>query len=87
MSDALDVIYLEPNCAHSERCWCSDDNGPCDECGKPWVRYVRADAQKQLTDQRDELLAVCKKIRAQGTLSSEWFDDLEAAIARAEGGA
>jgi len=43
------VIYLEAVCekcretfelSHTGRCWCEDDNGPCEECGKPWVRYV-----------------------------------------------
>jgi hypothetical protein len=42
---APDVIYLEPDCAFEERCWCDTDQGPCDECGLPWVKYVRADAR------------------------------------------
>ena len=37
--------------------------------------------------QRDELFAVCKKIKARGTISFTWIDDLDAAIAKVEGGA
>ena len=42
---APDRIWLEPDCAVEERCWCEHDNGPCDECGLPWVEYVRADTR------------------------------------------
>lgn len=43
-----DVIYLQPPCDEciDERCWCQDDNGPCDDCGKPWVKYVRAESSE-----------------------------------------
>ena len=37
----LDVIYLSPKCADKcEILWCEDDNGPCEDCGAAWTRYV-----------------------------------------------
>ena len=39
-------IWLQPACGDAcarERLWCEDDIGPCDECGLPCVRYVRAE--------------------------------------------
>ena len=37
------VIFLQPECAgcyaYEGRLWCQDDQGPCEECGLPWVRY------------------------------------------------
>lgn len=39
-----EVIYLQPECAcngSEGRLWCQDDQGPCEDCRKPWLRYVR----------------------------------------------
>ena len=42
--DDHEVIYLAPACNDCfDRDWCQDDQGPCEECGLPWVKYVRAD--------------------------------------------
>lgn len=38
-----EVIWLEPVCATDERHWCQDDQSPCEDCGLPWRKYVRAD--------------------------------------------
>ena len=42
--DEHPVIYLQPACkgcnADEGRLWCQDDQGPCEECGKPWIRYA-----------------------------------------------
>lgn len=40
-------IWLSPICDRCNpdgRTWCQDDMGPCDDCGAPSVRFVRADA-------------------------------------------
>ncbi len=38
-------IWLSPQCdADCERTWCQDNQGPCDECGAKWTKYVLADA-------------------------------------------
>lgn len=39
-------IWLQPSCSDGcdkERCWAEHDLGPCDECGKPCVEYIRAE--------------------------------------------
>ena len=45
-SDALakdyDVIWLQPRCCVDERAWCDSDPGPCEDCGLPSIKYVRA---------------------------------------------
>ena len=45
-SDALakdyDVIWLQPRCSVDERAWCDSDPGPCEDCGMPSIKYVRA---------------------------------------------
>lgn len=45
------VIWLQPDCEgcnlEEGRQWCQDDVGPCEECGKPWIRYVLAKPQVQ----------------------------------------
>ena len=33
-------IWLSPACCDTERLWCEEDPGPCDECGRPWVPYA-----------------------------------------------
>lgn len=41
----MKVLYLEPeDCCDKETgsLWCQDKMS-CDNCGKPWVKYVRAD--------------------------------------------
>lgn len=33
-------IYLTPACdGYPERTWCVDDDGPCSDCGAPWIAY------------------------------------------------
>ena len=47
-------IFLEPECdcnGYEGRLWCHDDQGPCEECRRPWVRYVLAPVE------RDDLIA------------------------------
>jgi len=37
-----EIIYLSPacvDCAGGERTWCQDDMGPCEDCGRLWIRY------------------------------------------------
>ena len=43
------------------------------------------DANARLIAAAPELLAVAQKIKAHGTISSTWYDELEAAIAKATG--
>ena len=41
-----DRIWLAPSCSSAcdeYRCWSEEDLGPCEECGRPCVMYVRAD--------------------------------------------
>lgn len=38
-----DAIWLEPACKTYERSWCNHDEGPCEDCGLSWIKYVRAD--------------------------------------------
>lgn len=43
LAQNYEAIWLEPVCAINERQWCSDDAGPCEDCGLPWIKYVRVD--------------------------------------------
>ena len=39
------VIWLQPRCyeeAGEDRHWCQDDQGPCEDCGMPSVKYILA---------------------------------------------
>ena len=56
-------IWLSPKCDEEGdgRMWCEDDRGPCDDCGMPSTKYVRADlydalasALAQAVKERDE---------------------------------
>jgi len=63
--------------------------GPHDGDGlvhRPVVK-LHSEADADLIAAAPELLAVCKQIRAHGTLSSTWIDSLDAAIAKAGGAA
>lgn len=48
---------------------------------------VDAVIRKPMYDAAPDLLAIAKKIKAYGTISSSWIDELDAAIAKAQGGA
>lgn len=40
-----EYIYLQPLCqcvGADDQLWCWEDQGPCEDCGAPWLRYVRA---------------------------------------------
>lgn len=37
------TIWLQPRCCVDERAWCQVDPGPCEECGLPSIKYIRAD--------------------------------------------
>ena len=39
------VIWLQPRCCVDERAWCEDDPGPCEDCGMPSIKYVRANLE------------------------------------------
>lgn len=61
MSDNYKEIYLEPHkcaCLDAGPIWCEDPMS-CDNCGKPWTKYVQASEiehlQKQIKD-----LEVCQ---------------------------
>ena len=47
LNDSPEEIWLEPQCAGEQyegRCWCTRPDGErCEECGAPWVKYLRAD--------------------------------------------
>lgn len=57
----LSCVYLTPTCAKcqaghgthlypsEQRLWCEDPQDPCEECGKPWVKYNLAPEQENLT--------------------------------------
>jgi hypothetical protein len=64
MNEEYEAIYLEPECAGPERCWCENDQGPCDDCGAPWVKYVRADTRTPASCSPDVVERVTKRIYA-----------------------
>ena len=37
------TIWLQPRCCVAERAWCQTDPGPCEGCGMPSVKYIRAE--------------------------------------------
>lgn len=51
------TIWLEPMCEKrgcgeyrdptyvEGRCWCAEPQDPCEECGKPWVKFTLAEDQ------------------------------------------
>jgi hypothetical protein len=48
------------------------------------IRGEKAEANARLIAAAPDLLAVCKRIKAHGTVSSAWIDELDAAIAKAQ---
>lgn len=69
-------IWLEPVCAAPERCWCEQNNGPCDECGTDWPEYVRADvAAKDVASAYAKGLADGAERERAGVVT--WLDDHE----------
>lgn len=40
------IIWLQPLCCVDERAWCQNDPGPCEDCGMPSIKYVRAPSER-----------------------------------------
>jgi hypothetical protein len=50
MSD-YEAIWLSPVCEDAScegRTWSVQDEGPCEDCGAPWVKFVHADRIREL---------------------------------------
>lgn len=77
-------VWLSPRC-DDERTWSQDDIGPCDDCGEPTIKYVRADIAEadllalrqeveRLTRERDEALGRTDELEGQAEHVSVEFE-------------
>lgn len=76
MSGEHERIWLQPFCFYETdegRLWCQDDMGPCEDCGKPSVEYVRADLHSKLIAQNEAMRRALEQIAEQKT-SKELID-------------
>jgi hypothetical protein len=63
--DDFNAIHLSPQCADEGdgRLWCEDDQGPCDDCGQPSVKFIRADlVEKAIAGLRSALTTAQKAL-------------------------
>jgi hypothetical protein len=69
------AIWLEPLCCVDERSWCKDPQ-PCDDCGLPAIKYIRADLAafdpKKLSD--GELILCLEEMRSRDASSHALTD-------------
>jgi hypothetical protein len=81
-----EFIWLEPVCATEDRSWCQDDQGPCEDCGLPWRKYVRADVVTELCAALRGVLGIARAatLHSGGVHNRKRIAAAEAALAKAE---